>query len=220
MRNQTQTSNPNLRVETKPPPTSDSKLLNPNKINLTWQQKHLLLVFAWDVGLHGGDFMVEIVGLGFWVFGHGNRFVDRWVWVSCSFSVRNSSKKKNHSVVVVVLLRLRLREAFSGFAFFAISSHSACTGVEVDRELVQALELQQRVNEPASNLLMLVWEWCSHGYGGFRSVLWCGGLKYGFEFNFLGFKFDGFVVCWSYFCWVLNLLFLGLVFISVFNFFI
>ena len=22
--------------------------------------------------------MVEIVGLGFWVFGHGNRFVDRW----------------------------------------------------------------------------------------------------------------------------------------------
>ena len=25
--------------------------------------------------------MVEIVGLGFWVFGHGNRFVDWWVWV-------------------------------------------------------------------------------------------------------------------------------------------
>ena len=104
--------------------------------------------------------MVKIVGLGFWVFGHGNRFVDRWVWVSCSFSVRNSLKKKNHSVVVV--LRLRLREALSRSAFFAashaVSSHFACTGVEVDRELVQALELQRWVNEPASNLLMSVWE--------------------------------------------------------------
>ena len=38
-------------------------------------------MFAWDVGLHGDAFMVEIVGLGFWVFGHGNRFVDWWVWV-------------------------------------------------------------------------------------------------------------------------------------------
>ena len=68
--------------------------------------------------------MVEIVGLGFWVFGHGNRFVDRWVWVSCSFSVRNSSKKKNRSVVVVVVVvvvRLCLREALSGSAFFATS---------------------------------------------------------------------------------------------------
>ena len=136
MRNQIQASNPNLRGETKPPPTSYSKLSNPNEINLTWQQKHLLLVFAKDVGFHGGDFMVEIVGLGFWVFGHGNRFVDRWVWVSCSFSIRNSpkkKKKKNHSVVVVVVrLRLRLREALSGSLFFAVSSHSACTGVEVD----------------------------------------------------------------------------------------
>ena len=90
-------------------------------------------MFAWDVGLHGGDFMVEIVGLGFWVFGHGNRFVDRCIWVSCSFSIRNSSKKKNSSVVV---LRLHLREALSGSALFtashAVSSHSACTGVEVD----------------------------------------------------------------------------------------
>ena len=42
MRNQTQTSDPNLRVETKPPPTSDSKLSNPNEINLTRQQKHLI----------------------------------------------------------------------------------------------------------------------------------------------------------------------------------
>ena len=64
--------------------------------------------------------MVEIVGLGFWVFGHGNHFVDRGVWVSCSFSVQNSLKKKNHSVVVVVVVRLRLRlrlclrEALSG----------------------------------------------------------------------------------------------------------
>ena len=65
--------------------------------------------------------MVEIVGLGFWVFGHGNRFVDRWVWVSCSFSVRNSSKKKNRSVVVVVVVRLRYREALSGSVFFATS---------------------------------------------------------------------------------------------------
>ena len=69
--------------------------------------------------------MLEIVGLGYWVFGHGNHFVDRWVWVSCSFSVRNSSKKKNHSVVVVVvvrlLLRLCLREALSSSAFFAAS---------------------------------------------------------------------------------------------------
>ena len=66
--------------------------------------------------------MVEIMGLGFWVFGHGNRFVDWWVWVSCSFSVRNSSKKKNRSVVVVVVLvRLRHREALSGSAFFATS---------------------------------------------------------------------------------------------------
>nr|POE88994.1 hypothetical protein CFP56_51878 [Quercus suber] len=69
--------------------------------------------------------MVEIVGLGFWVFGHGNCFVDRWFWVSCSFSVQNSSKKKNCSVVVVVVivlcLRLRLREALFGFAFFAAS---------------------------------------------------------------------------------------------------
>ena len=80
--------------------------------------------------------MVEIVGLGFWVFGHGNRFVDRWVWVSCSFSVRNSSKKKNRSIVVVVVLRLCLREALSGSAFFAVSSYSTCTGVEVDRELM------------------------------------------------------------------------------------
>ena len=86
---------------------------------------------------------MEIVDLGFWVFGHGNRFVDRWVWVSCSFSVRNSLKKKNRSVVVVVVvvLRLRLREAFSRSAFFAashaVSSHFACTGVEVDRELVR-----------------------------------------------------------------------------------
>ena len=79
--------------------------------------------------------MVEIVGLGFWVFGHGNHFVDRGVWVSCSFSVRNSSKKKNCSVVVV--LRLRLREALSGSAFFAVSSYSTCTGVEVDRELMR-----------------------------------------------------------------------------------
>ena len=94
-------------------------------------------MFAWDVGLHGGDFMVEIVGLGFWVFGHGNRFVDRWVWVSCSFFVRNSSKKKNRSIVVVVVLRLCLREALSSSAFFAVSSHSACTSVEVDRELVR-----------------------------------------------------------------------------------
>ena len=81
--------------------------------------------------------MVEIVGLGFWFFGHGNHFVDGWVWVSCSFSVRNSSKKKNHSVVV---LRLHLREALSDSVFFAashaVSSHSACTGVEVDQELV------------------------------------------------------------------------------------
>ena len=78
--------------------------------------------------------MVEIVGLGFWVFGHGNHFVDWWVWVSCSFSIRNSpKKKKNHSIVVVVVrLRLRLREALSGSLFFAVSSHSACTGVEVD----------------------------------------------------------------------------------------
>ena len=30
---------------------------------------------------NGGAFMVEIVGLGFWVFGHGNCFVNRWVWV-------------------------------------------------------------------------------------------------------------------------------------------
>ena len=70
--------------------------------------------------------MLEIVGLGYWVFGHGNHFVDRWVWVSCSFSVRNSSKKKNHSVVVVVVvvrlrLRLCLREALSSLAFFAAS---------------------------------------------------------------------------------------------------
>ena len=71
--------------------------------------------------------MVEIVGLGFWVFGHGNCFVVRWVWVSCSFSVRNSSKKKNHSVVVVLvlvlrlLLCLRLHEALSDSAFFATS---------------------------------------------------------------------------------------------------
>ena len=83
--------------------------------------------------------MVEIVGLGFWVFGHGNHFVDQWVWVSCSFSVRNSSKKKNRSVVVVLLLlrlRLRLREALSSSTFFAashaVSSHSACTDVKVD----------------------------------------------------------------------------------------
>ena len=84
---------------------------------------------------------MEIVGLGFWVFGHGNRFVDRWVWVSCSFSVRNSSKKKNRSVVVVVVvvvlrLCLRLREALSSSTFFAashaVSSHSACTDVKVD----------------------------------------------------------------------------------------
>ena len=91
--------------------------------------------------------MLEIVGLGYWVFGHGNHFVDRWVWVSCSFSVRNSSKKKNRSVVVVVVLLLRLRlrlclrEALSGFAFLAashaVSSHFACTGVEVDQELVR-----------------------------------------------------------------------------------
>ena len=95
-------------------------------------------MFAWDVGLHRGDFMVEIVGLGFWVFGHGNRFVDWWVWVSCSFSVRNSSKKKNRSVVVVVVvLCLRLREALSGSAFFAVSSYSTCTGVKVDLELVR-----------------------------------------------------------------------------------
>ena len=76
--------------------------------------------------------MVEIVGLGFWVFGHGNRFVDRWVWVSCSFSVRNSPKKKKNRSVVVVVVRLRLREALSGSLFFAVSSHSAYTGVEVD----------------------------------------------------------------------------------------
>ena len=68
--------------------------------------------------------MLEIVGLGYWVFGHGNHFVDRWLWVSCSFSLRNSSKKKNHSVVVVHLrlrLLLCLREALSGSAFFAAS---------------------------------------------------------------------------------------------------
>ena len=90
-------------------------------------------MFAKDVGFHGGDFMVEIVGLEFWVFGHGNHFVDRWVWVSCSFSVQNSSKKKSRSVIV---LHLHLREALSSSAFFtashAVSSHSACTGVEVD----------------------------------------------------------------------------------------
>ena len=81
--------------------------------------------------------MVEIVGLGFWVFGHGNRFVDRWVWVSCSFSVRNSLKKKNHSVVVV--LRLRLREALSGSAFFAASR--AVSLQDHEEELVLAAVL-------------------------------------------------------------------------------
>ena len=46
---------------------------------------------------------------------------------------------------------------------------------------------------------------------------WCGGLN----LIFLGFKFAGFVFCWSCSCWVLNLLFsLGLVFIYVFNFYL
>ena len=49
----------------------------------------------------------------------------------------------------------------------------------------------------------------------------CFKLFVGLPFNFLSFKFAMFVFCWSCFCWVLNLLFLlGLVFISVFNFFI
>ena len=73
--------------------------------------------------------------LGLWSW---KSFVDRWVWVSCSFSVRNSLKKKNRSiVVVVVVLCLRLRKALSGSAFFAVSSYSTCTGVEVDRELMR-----------------------------------------------------------------------------------
>ena len=33
--------------------------------------------------------MVEIMGLGFWVFGHGKRFVDRWVWVMVVVGVNN-----------------------------------------------------------------------------------------------------------------------------------
>ena len=89
--------------------------------------------------------MVEIVGLGFWVLGHGNRFVDRWVWVSCSFSVRNSSKKKNRSIVVVVLvLRLRLREALSGSAFFATSHTVSLQDHEEEPVLATVLAIASR----------------------------------------------------------------------------
>ena len=42
---------------------------------------HLSIFLVSLLDKHGGAFMVEIVGLGFWVFGHGNRFVDWWVWV-------------------------------------------------------------------------------------------------------------------------------------------
>ena len=90
--------------------------------------------------------MVEIVGLGFWVFGHGNCFVVRWVWVSCSFSVRNSSKKKNRSVVVVVVVvvRLCLREALSGSAFFATSRTISLQDHEEELVLAAVLAIASR----------------------------------------------------------------------------
>ena len=95
--------------------------------------------------------MVEIVGFGFWVFGHGNCFVVRWVWVSCSFSVRNSSKKKNHSVVVVVVLVLvlRLHEALSDSAFFATSRAVSPQDHEEEPVLAAVLaSLQDPEEEP------------------------------------------------------------------------
>ena len=104
MRNQTQTSDPNLRVETKPPPTSDSKLSNPNE-STSPDNKNIS-------SLSRRCFLLARVCLG------------------CGF---------------------------------------ACTGIKVDRELVwrysdllaqnrlEALELQQRVNEHASDLPMSVW---------------------------------------------------------------
>ena len=93
--------------------------------------------------------MVEIMGLGFWVFGHGNHFVVRWVWVSCSFSVQNSLKKKNHSVVVVLVvlvlvLRLRVREALSGSAFFAASRAVSLQDHEEEPILVAVLAIASR----------------------------------------------------------------------------
>ena len=99
--------------------------------------------------------MVEIVGLGFWVLGHGNCFVVRWVWVSCSFSVRNSSKKKNHSVVVVLVLvlvlrlRFRLHEALSDSAFFATSRAVSPQDHEEEPVLAAVLaSLQDPEEEP------------------------------------------------------------------------
>ena len=89
--------------------------------------------------------MVEIVGLGCWVFGHGNRFVVRRVWFSCSFSIRNSSKKKNSSIVVLVLvLRLHLREALSGFAFFAASRTISLQDHEEEPILAAVLAIASR----------------------------------------------------------------------------
>nr|POE78775.1 hypothetical protein CFP56_76720 [Quercus suber] len=118
--------------------------------------------------------MVEIVGLGFWVVGHGNRFVDRSLrlCVLRRLSRRIASRPRGRTSP-----RCYSRDCFmttrknqsSLVATHAVSSHSACTGVGVDRELVrrysdlsaqnrlEALELQRRVNEHASNLLMSVW---------------------------------------------------------------
>ena len=85
--------------------------------------------------------MVEIVGLEFWVFGHGNSFVDWWVWVSCSFSVRNSSKKKNCSVIV---LCLHLHEALSSSAFFAASHTVSLQDHEEEPVLAAVLAIASR----------------------------------------------------------------------------
>ena len=56
-RNQTETSNPNLRAKTKPLATSDLKLSNPNRINLkpakTEFTAFFFLMFAWGVDLRG-----------------------------------------------------------------------------------------------------------------------------------------------------------------------
>ena len=50
---------------------------------------HLSIFLVSLSNKHGGAFMVEIMGLGFWVFGHGKRFVDWWVWVMVVVGVNN-----------------------------------------------------------------------------------------------------------------------------------
>ena len=132
-----------------------------------------------------------------------------FVFVFVFVFVKLSPAKRSSPPLVPYRFKTMRKNYSSLVATRVVSSHSTYIDVEVDRELVrwysdlpaqnqlEALELQRRVNEHASDIPMSVWVWCSRGSGGFRHVLWCGGLNMGLNLIF----------------WVLNLL--GLCFVDL-----